>query len=484
MMIEQFFWLVAGTLYGFLFGLIPVAGATTALITIWGFLDVFRADPYNLVIFTTAIVVASTIGDSFASIMLNIPGASGSAATMVDGFPLARKGQGVRALSAAISTSAVNGMIWGILVFVFLPWYAGAIMYFGIPEQLALLILAFASICFMGNQSWIKSILALCLGIFLGLVGQDPVTGEARWTMGWQYLAAGIQLVPVLVGVLAMPELLSLYRQKASELRFQILDYQNQAKQGIRDSIQNWRDSIRGGAIGAVIGMIPGIGGSVVDWLAYSQTVRSNPRATPAFGDGNIKGVIGCEGANNSQKATGYIPTVLFGIPAAPFEAVIMSLLLVVGIEMGTPQLLSDTKFFALLGGSYLLSMIMVVGLAYWAIRWVSRVFELPLPVWFWLIVALLVWSAVQYTGYWEDYAVLALCIVLGLAMKEFGYNRAAFIVGFVLSERLEKLSLQYVTLYDWHELINRPLSAGLIVMAAGLLTYGIFFNKTRINYT
>ena len=113
-------------------------------------------------------------------------------------------------------------------------------MYFGIPEQLSLLILAFASICFMGNQSWIKSILALCLGIFLGLVGQDPVTGEDRWTLGWQYLAAGIQLVPILVGVLAMPELLSLYRQKSSELRFQILDYQNQAKQGIRDSIQHW----------------------------------------------------------------------------------------------------------------------------------------------------------------------------------------------------------------------------------------------------
>jgi TctA family transporter len=230
--------------------------------------------------------------------------------------------------------------------------------------------------------------------------------------------------------------------------------------------------------------MIPGIGGSVVDWLAYSQTVRSNPQADPPFGDGNVKGVIGCEGANNSQKATGYIPTVLFGIPAAPFEAVIMSLLLVVGLEMGTPQLLSDTKFFALLGGSYLLSMLIVIGLAYWAIRWVARVFELPLPIWFWLIVILLTWSAVQYTGYWEDYAVLALCIVLGLAMKRFGYNRAAFIVGFVLAERLEKLTVQFVALYDWHALMLRPLSAGLMIVAAVLLTYGIFFNRTRINYT
>ena len=111
--------LILGSLYGFVFGIIPVAGAATSLITIYGFMDYFRADPYLLVIFTTAVVVASTIGDSFASVVMNIPGANGSAATMVDGFPMARRGEGARALSAALVTSTVNGLIWGGLVFFF-----------------------------------------------------------------------------------------------------------------------------------------------------------------------------------------------------------------------------------------------------------------------------------------------------------------------------------------------------------------------------
>ena len=120
-MLEYALWLLAGTLYGFIIGVIPVAGAATGLVVLYGFLGHFMHDPYTLVIFTTAIVVACTIGDSFASVVMNIPGASGSAATMVDGFPLARQGQGARALSAAITTSTVNGIIWAALYFYFYP---------------------------------------------------------------------------------------------------------------------------------------------------------------------------------------------------------------------------------------------------------------------------------------------------------------------------------------------------------------------------
>ena len=143
-MYDYILWLLFGTAYGFIIGLIPVAGASTALITIYGFLEFFRADPYTLVVFTTAIVVASTIGDSFASIVLNIPGASGSAATIVDGFPLAKKGQAARALSAAITTSTLNGFIFGIIALVFLPFYSKTVLAFGIPELFCFLLLAFA----------------------------------------------------------------------------------------------------------------------------------------------------------------------------------------------------------------------------------------------------------------------------------------------------------------------------------------------------
>lgn len=475
-------WLLAGTFYGFIIGLIPVAGATTALITIYSFIDVFRADPYTLVVFTTAIVVSSTIGDSFSSVMLNVPGAGGSAATMVDGFPMAKNGEGARALSAAITTSAINGFIWGILVFSFLPFYASAVMYFGIPEQLAFMFLAFASVCFVSNHYWARGILSLGLGIFLGLIGQDPHTGSPRLTGGWDYLGNGIQITPILAGVLAFPELIELYINKYETVKFEIKNYKTQVIQGIKDSFIHWKESLTGGAIGAFIGILPGIGGAIADWVSYSFTVGMNKKET--FGNGNIKGVIGCEGANNSQKATGYIPTVLFGIPAAPFEVVIMSLFVLVGIELGTPSLLKDTMFFNTLEYSYQASLFLTYIISIITIRYIVKIFLIPLDVWFWSLVALITWSCVQYTGYIEDYLILILCTGLGLALRYLKMSRAAFIIGFVLSDRIEKLLYQYLTLFDWSDIIMRPVSVSLLLATFAAMVYGIFYSKVEVNYT
>ena len=265
---------------------------------------------------------------------------------------------------------------------------------------------------------------------------------------------------------------------------FKIDNYNKQIIQGIKDSFINWRDGFRGGFIGAVIGMIPGIGGSVADWVAYGQTVAANKKETTSFGDGNIKGVIGCEGANNSQKATGYIPTVLFGIPAAPFEVVIMSLFVLVGLEMGTPMLLNDSMFFNSLTYSYLSSLLLTLVVSYICIRYASKLFDIKFHYWYWPLIGLIIWSAVQYTGYWEDYAILAICTVLGILLKEFKFSRAAFIIGFVLSDRLEKIFYQYSMLFKWNDIFTRPISITLISIAAFATIYGLFYNKTRISYT
>jgi putative tricarboxylic transport membrane protein len=477
--------ILAGTAYGFLFGLIPVAGAGTALITVYSFIDLFRSDPYLLVAFTTAIVVAATLGDSFASVVMNIPGAGGSAATMVDGFPLAQQGQAARALSAAITTSTVNGLIWGAAVFLFLPFYTGLIIKFGIPEILSFLILAFCSVIFISNQYWFRGILALCLGIVLGLIGQDPVTGAERWTLGWTYLGNGIQFAPLLAGVLAFPELIEAYQRRNKPA--QTADVQAvpaQLWQGIVDSWRHRWDGIRGGIIGAIVGVIPGIGGNVADWLAYGQTVAANRNEKTPFGSGNIKGVIGCEGANNSQKATSYVPTVLFGIPGAPFEVIIISLFMIVGLELGSPALLNDFTFFEYLTNSYMISMVLsfVVGMVF--IRYAVLVTRVPFKYYFWSIMALLTWASVQYTGMWEDYVFFALCCVLGLLLKRYRLSRAALVVGFALADRLEGTTFQYLKLYDWTDMLTRPISGTIMALALAATVYGIFFNRSRINYT
>lgn len=480
---EYIGWLLLGVLYGFIIGIIPVAGAATGLVALYGFLYLFLADPYALVVFTTAIVVACTLGDSFASVIMNIPGAAGSAATMVDGFPLARQGQGARALSAAITTSTINGILWGVLVFAFLPFYAQAVMAFAIPEMLAFILLAFTCVCFVNSEYWFRGIVALIIGIVLGLVGLDPNTNEARMTMGWDYLQSGIQIAPVLAGFLAVPELLEAYRSKIETIKISSRTIWAQIKQGIQDSWQHRVEGFKGGAIGAFIGMLPGIGGSIADWLAYGQTVASNKKESIPFGSGNIKGVIGAEGANNAQKATAYIPTVLFGIPAAPFEAIIMSMFMLVGLELGSPQLLSDMTFFKTLGWSYFWAMIITFGVAMLFIRYAVRIMNVPFHYYFWPVLVLLLWSCVQYTGYWEDYVMFVLCAGAGILFKYLKLSRAAVIIGFVLADRLEATGIQFVNLYSISDLFTRPISGTIILVALAALVYGVFFNKVKINY-
>jgi len=482
-MMEYALWTLAGIVYGFVMGIIPVAGAATALVALFPFIDVFRADPYILVCFTTAIVVASSIGDSFSSVVMNIPGASGSAASMVDGFPLAQQGQAARALSAAITTSTVNGAIWGVLVFALLPWYAAVVLHFGIPEMLMFLLLAFVSVTFVNSHYWFRGILALALGVFVGLIGQDPITGSARYTAGWDYLAAGVQMVPILAGVMAMPELIAAWRSGRVVSSSAVGSWQ-QIVQGMRDSWQHRWDGLRGGVIGAVVGVIPGIGGAVADWLAYGQTVAANPRETTAFGTGNIKGVIGAEGANNAQKATSYVPTILFGVPGAPFEVIIIALFVMVGLELGTPLLLADTQFFNAIGASYAVALAVTFVLAMLFVRWAQRLMSVPVTWSFWPVMAVLIWSSVQYTGYWEDYAMLAICCVLGLTMKWARFSRAAFIIGFALSDQLEKVWHQYHTLYGAWDWTHRPLAVALAVTAVAVAVWGLFFNRSKISYT
>jgi TctA family transporter len=478
-----FLFLLLGTTYGFLFGIIPVAGATTALITIFGFLDYFRADPYLLVVFTTAVVVASAIGDSFSSVVLNIPGASGSAATMVDGFPMSQRGEGARALGAAISTSVVNGLIWGMVVFLFLPYYGKAVLYFGIPEILAFLLLAFTTVSFISNQYWFRGVLALVLGIWLGLIGQHPLTGAERWTIGWEYLGGGIQLVSLMAGVMAFPELYEAYKNRKHVIVSNPTGQWTQIWQGFKDSWNYKWDGLRGGFIGAIIGIIPGIGGSVADWLAYGQTVALNKKEKIPFGEGNVKGVIGCEGANNAQKCTSYVPTVLFGIPGAPFEVIILSLFLLVGIELGTPELLANTKFFSTLSSSYFWSIIISFVISIFFIRYAIKITQLPFQYYFWPIILLLLWSSVQYTGYWEDYAIFAIFCLLGLILKKIKFGRASLLIGYVLADRFEGTLLQYLMLYDITDIFLRPISGIIMSICVIAIIYGVFFNKSRIKY-
>lgn len=478
------FWLAAGVFYGLIIGLVPVAGAATGLIAVFSIIHIFQAgDPYMAVVFTTAVVASSTIGDSFASVVMNIPGSSGSAATMVDGFPLAQQGRATYALSAAIVTSTANGLIWGALVFLLLPYYSSLMMALGIPEMWALMVMATTCVIFISNRYWVRGILSFALGIFLGLVGTDPNTNTERFTGGWFYLADGIQLVALMSGVMAFPELIEGFTRHAQRIKIIPVTQWNQIRAGIADSWQYRWLGFRGGVIGAVIGALPGLGGTIADWLSYAQTVATNRDEKIPFGQGNIKGVIGCEGANNSHKATSYLPTVLFGIPGAPFAAILIGIFAYLGFEMGSISLLQDYQFFTSLSQGYFWALILTLPIALIFTKWLTAITLLPYWIFFVTISILIVWSSVQYTGGWEDYVMLGMFCFLGLLMKQIKFGRPALIIGFILADKIESLTIQIVSLYNIDQLIIRPIFLSIMAVSVIIVVYGAIFYRTRIDY-
>ena len=477
-MIEMVAALLAGVFYGLIVGIIPSAGATTGLVALFGFISYFVHDPYLGVIFLMAVVAASTTGDSFTAILLGIPGANSAAATMVDGFPLAQQGRAGYAISAAVTTSTVNGLIWGCLVFLLLPWYTNLIMILGIPELWAFTVLALATVGFLSNQYWFRSILAIAFGIFIGMVGVNPDNNEPRFTMGWFYLEDGIQIMAVAAGLFAIPELTKGLFTKTSTSDSGLK--KGELLEGMKAVWQNRWLALRGGFIGAFIGLLPGLGGQMADWMAYGSAVAANPKEK--FGNGNIKGVIGPEGANNSQKATSMITTVIFGIPGAKFAAILMSLFMYLNIELGTPDIAEDTELFTSMTFGFLGATVIVALICILLIRPISALARVPYKYYFPFLLALIIFTSMQYTGGWEDLLMLAIFSIIGFSCKYFKFSRPALLIGYILAEKVEGLTLQITGLYTLETLITRPIFMFLIVTIIGVFTYSIL-RKGKIDY-
>jgi len=479
-MLEMIAALMAGTFYGLIIGIIPSAGATTGLVALFSVIGYFSGDPYLGVIFCMAVVAASTTGDTFTGVLLGIPGANSAAATMVDGFPLALQGKATYAITAAVTTSTINGLLWGTLTFALLPWYAQLMMIFGVPELWAFTMLALATVGFISSKWWIRSLIAIVIGLCLGYIGTDPYTNGDRWTMGWDYLGDGLQLMPVVAGLFAFPEIIAGLRRGDKTAQVEKQDQKQQTFDGVRAVWENKWDALRGGAIGAFIGLLPGLGGAMSDWMAYGSTVAAHP--DEKFGNGNIKGVIGPEGSNNAQKATSMIPTVLFGIPGASFAAVLMGLFMYLDFELGTIDLAADTKFFDSLTFGFMWATVIVGILCIVFTRYIAMIAYIPYKYYFPLLVAFIVWACVQYTGGWEDYAVLAVMTVIGLLAKKYKFSRPAMLMAFILSDRVEALTAQMTTMYNIDRLMDRPIFLGLVVLIIIVFVWGTT-KRSKLEY-
>lgn len=477
---EYAIWCLLGTVYGVIIGVVPMAGATTGLLTVFGLADQFLANPYLGIVFMTSLVAACSTADSFTSILTGIPGSNTTAASVIDGYPMAKNGQAGRAIGIALMDSTINGLFWGAVSFGLLPLYSKLIMVFGIPEFMAFMILSLACVGFIASKNPLLSVISIAIGVMLGLIGQDPGTGAARFTLGWEYLAAGINMIPLIAGLFAVPELVNGLRNSGTRPAA-IGDYWPQLFQGFRDCWNNKRDMFRGGAIGFATGLLPGIGGTIGDILAYGATVARHK--TEKFGNGNFRGLLGCEGANNAQKPASLIPTVLFGIPGAPFAAVMMAVCMYFGMELGSPTLLQDDDFVRSLGVSFIVATVLCFFLCMFTTRWLVKILTLPYWIYAVLIMSVVIWSCLQYSGTWNDIYILLLCSLLGLMCYYCKLSRPAILIAYILAERLENYSQQALTLYSWSDLLGRPVFTVILFVSVLVISWSLLRKNRGIDY-
>lgn len=453
------FYLCVGVLVGLTVGLLPGLGGISGMALVLPF--IFGMDPGSALAMMVGVTAVTTTSDTFPSVLMGIPGSSGSQATVVDGFPLAKKGEAARALGAAFTASLIGG-VFGALVLSF-AFYAARpmLLAIGFAEQLMLVVFALALVGMLTGVSMLKGLTACGIGLLIGTVGAATATGQYRMTLDMLYLTDGIPLVIIALGLFAVPEIVDVLRRQgaiseSSELGRGWID-------GMKDVFRNKWLVLRCSALGSLIGALPGLGGTVIDWLAYAHVVQSS-RDKSQFGKGDIRGVIAPESANNAKEGGALIPTLLLGIPGSGTMALLLSGLVLIGVTPGRTMVTTNIDLSYLIIWSIALANVLGALICIAVAKPIAKLTTIRYSHIAPFMIVLIFFAAFQASRAWEDLVALVIAGIVGIYMKRFGWSRAALLIGFVLSERLEASFYRSAQIYGF-ELFQRPLAVFLIAI-------------------
>lgn len=462
--------LFLGIVFGLWLGAVPGLGGITGVVIILPF--TFGMDTVPALALILGVFAVTATSDTIASVMLGIPGTAASQATVMDGYPMAQNGQAARAFGAAFTASAIGGVLGGLAMAASLPLIRPLILSFGTPEFFLLGAVGLTMVATVSGGAVSKGLAAAAAGLLISQVGFPVASEEPRYWFEIMYLIDGFPLIPLVLGLFAVPEMLDLAVRNASISRVE-RDETETLGAGIRDAFHNLWLVVRCSWIGIYIGMLPGLGGMIADWIAYGHAAQGRRKpGEPEFGAGNVRGVIAPEAANNAVLGGALIPTVGLGIPGSASMAILLGAFTILGLAPGRAMLSSqlDITFslvwmliIANLIGAVLL---MVLSRQMAKLSFISGHLIVPGVL---LFVFMGAWLDTPNIASW--YTVLGFG-VLGYLMKRGGWPRPALVLGFVLGPVMESslvLSWQSFALAD---LLARPLSvilAALLIVALAM---------------
>ena len=457
---------IAGTLIAMTTSFLPGIGSSSLIGIV--LVATLTWDPVSVMLLFGALTGGATFMGSITAILFNIPGSTPSSAALLDGYPMGERGYPQTAIACAATASALGSLFGVVVLLTILPYIRPFLLAFGAFEMLLLGIWGLTTLIAVPNVSPLKGLAMCLLGFLVGMVGSDPISGDPRWTFGSFVLFQGLPLVSLMLGIFTFSELVGWARRydlQAPTLSKRATD--DTTWRGIVAVFRHWTLSLRSAIIGTVVGIIPGVGGTVAGFVAYGQAVSTTKDPNATFGKGDIRGLIAPESAIDSKDGGSLLPVISFGIPGSESGVILLLVFsihgIVPGVNLLTEQLhLSYILIFALLFSNVLTSVI-GVGLAPYLARLKDlRIDLIVLP-------ALLISAAaiVQLQGQLSDLFVAVLFGIGAYFLRRNDWPRVPFVIALVLGLFLESnlsLSIRLIELgriSPW----ERPASLILIAL-------------------
>lgn len=459
----------AGVCLGVVVGAIPGLTATMAVALALPF--TFNLDPVTGILLLVGVYKGGVFGGSITAILIRAPGTPAAACTILDGYPLARKGQAGKALNMALIASCIADFLSNLSLIFFASLIAGLALAFGPPEYFWLICFSLTVVIAISGSSLTKGLISGLLGLLTSTIGLDLVYGTQRFTYDNFNLMGGVSYIPLLIGLFALPEVIDFYMRRIAPVAVKTADRSRVSLQEFRQSLVT---IIRGSFIGVIIGTIPGAGATAAAFLSYGEARRTS-KEPETFGKGNIVGVAASEAGNNGVAGATLIPLLALGIPGDVVTAVILGAFMLQGLTPGPLMFQNNLDIIYAIFIGIMLSSIVLFGSGKLAIRYFAKIADIPRHILLPVVLMFCVFGSYAVQSQMFDVGVMLAFGAVGYLMMKINMAAAPFLMGFILGPLFEdNLRRSFLIAEDITIFFRSPICWIFIVITVLSLFIGI----------
>jgi len=468
--------IVLGTILGILFGAAPGLTASTAIAM---FLPItFGMEANAAFAFLLAIYCAGLYAGSIPAILISTPGAPGNAATVMDGYPMCQSGRAGRALTLSVMASCIGGLFSALCLFFLSPVISSFALKFGPPEYFAISLMGITCVASVTGKDTIKGLTGTLLGLTIAMIGMDPVSGNLRFTFGQSSMITGVGLIPVLVGLFAMPEVFAQTENIGRETIVKIQEFKTDRPR----FAEYWSKKVllvKSSIIGTIVGAIPGTGSTIASWFAYNEAKRTS-KTPEEFGKGSAEGIVACESANNAVTGGALIPLITLGIPGDGVAAMLLGALTVQGLAPGPLLLVDHSEILTYFLWVLILSNILMTVMGLYGSKYAPKILSIPFRYLSPFIVVFCAIGAYSSANSFFDVKAMIVLGFLGYVLKKVGFPAPTIALGFVLGSIVEFNLVRSLIVSHGNPLIffQKPVSLTIIILTV-LMTF-LMFKRTK----